>query len=123
MIEWVKLIIQLVFALTLIFSLMYLLTKLSGSKLDKINESKYITVIERTNISKDTSILLLKVGEKGYVISTANNNVEKLQEISKEEMTSIIEDKKRQKEVIAKGYESFINNIGIQLKKLRNKKD
>jgi flagellar protein FliO/FliZ len=123
MIESVKLIIQLVFALTLIFSLMYLLTKLSGSKLDKINESKYITVIERTNISKDTAILLLKVGEKGYVISAANNNVEKLQEISKEEMTSIIEEKKRQKEVIAKGYESFINNIGIQLKKLRNKKD
>lgn len=123
MIESIKLIIQLFFALTLIFSLMYLLRKLSGSKLDKINESKYITVIERTNISKDTAILLLKVGEKGYVISANNNNVEKLQEISKEEMISIIEEKKRQKEVIAKGYESFINNIVIELKKLRNKKD
>ena len=123
MIESVKLIIQLVFALTLVFSLMYLLTKLSGSKLEKINESKYITVIERTNISKDTAILLLKVGEKGYIISANNNNVEKLQEISKEEMISILESKKRQKEVIAKGYESFINNIGIELKKLRNKKD
>ena len=123
MIESIKLIIQLVFALTLIFSLMYLLMKLSGSKLEKFNESKYITVIERTNISKDTAILLLKVGEKGYVISANNNNVEKLQEISKEEMTSIIEEKKRQKEVIAKGYENFINNIVIELKKLRNKKD
>ncbi|WP_300380717.1 flagellar biosynthetic protein FliO [Clostridium sp.] len=123
MIELIKLIIQLVFALALIFLLMYLLTKLSGNKLDKINENKYITVIERTNISKDTSILLLKVGEKGYIISANNNNVGKLQEISKEEMTSIIDEKKRRKEVIAKGYESFINNIVIKLKNIRNKKD
>lgn len=121
--EWIKLIIQLVFALILIFSLMYLLTKLSGNKLAKINENKYITVIERTNISKDTSILLLKIGEKGYIMAANNNNLEKLQEISKEEMTSIIDEKKRRKEVIANSYESFINNIGIEIKKLINKKN
>lgn len=121
--EWIKLIIQLIFALILIFSLMYLLTKLSGNKLDKINENKYITVIERTNISKDTAILLLKIGEKGYIMTANNNNLEKLQEISKEEMISIIESKKRQKEVIANNYENFINNIVMKLKKFRNKKD
>lgn len=121
--ELFKLIIQLVFALTLIFSLLYLLTKLSGNKLNKINENKYITVIERTNISKDTAILLLKVGEKGYIIAANNNNVEKLQDISKEEMDSIIEAKKRNKEAIANSYESFISNIVIKLKKFRNKKD
>lgn len=123
MMEWLKLIIQLVFALTLIFSLMYLLTKISGNKLEKINENKYITVIERTNISKDVAILLLKVGEKGYVISASNNNVEKLEEISKEEMMNIVYTKKRNKEAIANSYESFINDISIKLKKLKNKKD
>ena len=123
MIEWIKLIIQLVFALILIFSLMYLLTKLTENKLSNINQNKYITIIERTNISKDASIILLKIGDKGYIISSNNNNVEKLQEVSKEEMISIIESKKRQKEVIANSYENFINNIVMKLKKFRNKKD
>lgn len=123
MIEWIKLIIQLVFALILIFSLMYLLTKLTENKLNNINQNKYITVIERTNISKDTSIVLLKIGEKGYVIFSNNNNVEKIQEVPKEEMISIIESKKRQKEIISNNYENFINNIVIKLKKFRNKKD
>ena len=123
MIEWIKLIIQLFFALILIFSLMYLLTKLTENKLSNINQNKYITIIERTNISKDASIILLKIGDKGYIISSNNNNVEKLQEVSKEEMISIIESKKRQKEVIANSYENFINNIVMKLKKFRNKKD
>lgn len=121
--EWVKLIIQLSFELIIIFSLMYLVVKISGKKLEKINQNKYITVIERTNISKETAILLLKVGEKGYLVAVNNNNIEKLEEISKEEMTNIINEKKKNKEAIAKSYEGFTNNILIKIKKLSSKED
>lgn len=108
--ELAVLMIKLLSALVVVFALMFILVKISNRKLDKLNEGKYIRVLERTNISKDNSIILLKIGKKGYVISSSNKGIEKLEEISEEEIAEIYENKEKQKEEITQQYEDFIKN-------------
>jgi len=119
--ELAVLMIKLLSALVVVFALMFILVKISNRKLDKLNEGKYIRVLERTNISKDNSIILLKIGKKGYVISSSNKGIEKLEEISEEEIAEIYENKEKQKEEISQQYEDFIKKLNLKVKKLKNK--
>ena len=80
--EYVYLIIKLILALIFVFGLMFLLAKLSNNQVDRMNNNRYIKVMEKTSISKDNSIMLLKIGEKGYVVASSNKGLEKLEEVS-----------------------------------------
>ncbi|GAA0085590.1 flagellar biosynthetic protein FliO [Clostridium sp. CTA-7] len=115
------LIFKLIFALIVVFGLMYLLFKIGGNKFYNANEGKYIKVLERTQISKETSILVLKVGKKGYIMSSSTNKTEKLDEISEEDILLIEEEKKRQKEEVNQQYEVAIKGLKSKINKLRNK--
>ncbi|NLL29530.1 MAG: flagellar biosynthetic protein FliO [Clostridiales bacterium] len=119
--ELAVLIIKLLLALVVVFGLMFLLVKLSNNKLNKINHGKYIKVLERTNLSKDNSIILLKVGKKGYIIGSSSKGIEKLEEISEEEIALIDENKEKQKEEINQQYEEIIKNLSSKFKKFKNR--
>lgn len=119
--ELAILMIKLLFALVVVFGLMFLLVKLSNNKLNKINHGKYIKVLERTNLSKDNSIILLKVGKKGYIIGSSSKGIEKLEEISEEEIALIDENKEKQKEEINQQYEEIIKNLSSKFKKFKNR--
>ncbi len=114
-------IIKLIFALVVVLGLMYLVFKISGNRLNKINEGKYIKVLEKVQISKDTSIVVLKIGKKGYIMSSSNNNTEKIDEISEEEILLLEEEKKIEKEKINQQYEVAIKGLKSKVNKLRNK--
>lgn len=119
--ELAILIIKLLLALVVVFGLMFLLVKLSNNKLNKINHGKYIKVLERTNLSKDNSIILLKVGKKGYIIGSSSKGIEKLEEISEEEIALIDENKEKQKEEINQQYEEIIRKVSLKFKKIKNR--
>lgn len=119
--ELAVLIIKLLLALVVVFGLMFLLVKLSNNKLNKINHGKYIKVLERTNLSKDNSIILLKVGKKGYIIGSSSKGIEKLEEISEEEIALIDENKEKQKEEINQQYEEIIRKVSLKFKKIKNR--
>lgn len=119
--ELAILIIKLLLALVVVFGLMFLLVKLSNNKLNKINHGKYIKVLERTNLSKDNSVILLKVGKKGYIIGSSSKGIEKLEEISEEEIALIDENKEKQKEEINQQYEEIIKNLSSKFKKFKNR--
>ncbi|WP_418223642.1 flagellar biosynthetic protein FliO [Clostridium isatidis] len=119
--ELAVLMIKLLFALIVVFGLMFILIKISNSKLNKINQGKYIKVLERTNISKDNAIILLKIGNKGYVIGSSSKGIEKIEEISEEEIAVIDKNKEKQKEEVNQQYEEFIKKFNLKLKKLKNK--
>jgi flagellar protein FliO/FliZ len=114
-------IFNLIFALVVVLGLMYLLFKISSNRLHKVNEGKYIKVLERVQISKESSIIVLKVGKKGYVMSSSSNRTEKLDEISEEDILLIEEEKKRQKEEVNQQYEVAIKGLKSKINKLRNK--
>ncbi|MFW2487103.1 flagellar formation protein [Clostridium chromiireducens] len=101
-------IMQLVFALGVTIGLMFLSFRLMGSKFNMINNNKYIKVIERVQITKENAILIVKIGEQGYVMTSSAGHMEKLSELSKEEISIIEQDKKKAAEEITNYYKDLL---------------
>ncbi|OPJ64493.1 FliO/MopB family protein [Clostridium chromiireducens] len=101
-------IMQLIFALGVTIGLMFLSFRLMGSKFNVINNNKYIKVIERVQITKENAILIVKIGEQGYVMTSSAGHMEKLSELSKEEMSIIEQDKKKAAEEITNYYKDLL---------------
>ncbi len=96
--EFLGMIVRLVLALVFTLGLMFLSFKLMGKKIDATNNNKYIKVIERVQITKENAILIVKIGEKGYVMTSTAGHMEKISELSEEEIRIIEEAKKRASE-------------------------
>ena len=105
--------VQLILALGVTLGLMFLTFKLMGKKVNSINNGKFVKVIERVQVSKENTILVVKVGKKGYVMTSSTGNMGKLSELSEEEIDLIEEDKKKAAEEITENYK----NLMIQSKK------
>ena len=125
--EFFKMFMQLLIALGITLGIMFLSYRILGTKVDRINDNKYIKVIERTQITKDNVILVVKVGKKGYVMMTSGNSVEKLSELSEEEINEIEEKKKKSNQEVIDGYNRLIsvskNNVSKILKNIRSKEE
>lgn len=107
--EFIYMIIKLVFALIVVIGLLFIVSKTSFAKINSINDKRYIKVLERVQISKDTYISVVKIGKKAHVISTSSGNVEKIQELSPEEVLEIERAKKDQIDEIEKRYLNTLN--------------
>ena len=70
--------------------------KLSKLNSDNINKHKYVKVLERTNLNKDTSIFVLEIGDEGCVLASSPSKIEKLKELNEEEISEIYEMKQIQ---------------------------
>lgn len=107
--EFIYMIIKLVFALIVVIGLLFIVSKTSFAKINSINDKRYIKVLERVQISKDTYISVVKIGKKAHVISTSSGNVEKIQELSPEEVLEIERAKKDQIDEMEKRYLNTLN--------------
>ena len=105
--------VKLILALGVTLGLMFLTFRLMGKKVDSINNGKYVKVIERVQVSKENTILVVKVGKKGYVMTSTTGHMGKLSELSEEEIGLIEEEKKKAAEEIIENYK----NLMIQSKK------
>jgi flagellar protein FliO/FliZ len=85
---WI-LILKIILFLPLILLLMYLSLKYGGNKLQKLQDGKYMKILDRIALSKDNSIVVVKIGEKAYAISSSSKKIEILFEIPKEEIITI----------------------------------
>ena len=115
--EFLGMFAQLILALGVTLGLMFLSFKVMGSKFNVINNNKYIKVIERVQVTKENAILIVKIGETGYVMPSSEGHMEKLSELSKEEINVIEQDKKQAAEEMAKYYGDLL----IQSKKTFSK--
>lgn len=114
--EFVIYIIKMIFALAFILALMVLALKYSNKGISKITNKRYVKVVDRMQISKDTYIVILKVGQSGMVLLTNPGHTEKLQEISLEEIEEI--EKNR-----IESYENMTNIFNKFISKLKSKED
>ena len=118
---------KLLIALGITLGIMFLSYRVLGTKVENINNNKYIRVIERTQISKDSAILVVRAGKKGYVLMSSGNNVEKLSELSQEEIHEIEENKKKSNQEIIEGYNKLIsiskNNVSKLLRNMGSKEE
>lgn len=113
MLEVFLIIIKLICSLIIILALIYLSYKISNDKLSKYTQSKYIKVLERTQISKEAYILVVKAGEKGYILSVTNNNVEKLNELTKDEILSLEKSKEKEIELVNSRVNRILDKVKI----------
>lgn len=100
--------LQLILALGVTLGLMFLTFKLMGPKLNSINNSKYVKVIERVQVSKENTILVVKIGKKGYVMTSTTGHMGKLSELSEDEINLIEEEKKKATEDITENYKKLM---------------
>ena len=105
--EFWFMLIKIIIFLPLILCLIYLFIKYGGNKLQNIQSGKYIKVIERVSLSKENNLLVLKIGKKGYVLSSTHGKVEIMMELSEDELLKVesnnsIKEYKNIKEVIEK---------------------
>lgn len=106
--EFLGMIVQLILALGVTLGLMFLSFKLMGTKLNAINNNKYIKVIERVQVTKENAMLIVKIGKKGYIMTSTAGRMEKLSELSEDEINDIEEDKKKAAQEIAENYNKLI---------------
>lgn len=84
-----EMIIRFIIFFPIIILLIYVSLKYGGSKFQSMQNGNYIKVLEKTPLSKDTSLLIVKIGLKGYVISSTAAKTEILMEISDDELDSL----------------------------------
>ncbi|MDP4177054.1 MAG: flagellar biosynthetic protein FliO [Bacillota bacterium] len=106
-------ILKLLICIPFVILLIYLSLKVGGNKLQNIQNGKYIKILERIQVSKENYLLVVRLGEKAYVMSSTNNKIETISELTEEEFQKITSSIKMPE---FKNFNVFFNNI-------RNKKE
>lgn len=86
---WITLLKILVF-FPFIIALILILGKI-GSKFNLGTNNKFMKVLERLPLSKDNSLLVVKIGDKAYLISSSQGKTEILRELEPSELEKINE--------------------------------
>lgn len=79
--------------LPFIVFLIYIVLKYGGGNLQKLQNGKYLKIIERVPLSKDSSLVVVKMGGRAYVVSSTAHRVEILRELEEEETFELSESK------------------------------
>lgn len=95
--------------------------RLSKTNIGNIGLNKYTKVLERTTLSKDTDVFVLKIGDEGCVIVSSSSSIEKIKELSKEEISNI-EGLKEESKVKLKSFNEKMNLVRKK-SELKEKKD
>ncbi|GAA0125347.1 flagellar biosynthetic protein FliO [Clostridium sp. CTA-19] len=106
--EIIKSFLQLIIFLPCILILIYLLGRVT-SKIYVTPPGKYMKVIEKLSLSKEGSILIVKIGEKVCVVSSTNNEIRILRELDGDEI-KILEEKSNNYEESIKKYSDIWKN-------------
>lgn len=120
-------IIRIIGGLIVVLGLMVITLKYTRQGIKKSTSKKYIKIVDRTQISKDNFIVVVRTGEEGMVILTAPGHIEKLKDLSKEEMDKIETDNEEYLKEMTQIYDKFINSAKEKLHstitKIKSKED
>ncbi|MGL5152452.1 MAG: FliO/MopB family protein [Clostridium sp.] len=113
--------IKLIFALAFVLGLLLITLKFAGKGYGNINSNKHIKIVDRVQLGKDSFVTVLKVGEKGYLLSNSPSKTEVLDTLDKDEIQVIEEEKRKSAENISGMYDKFIATCGNRAKALLGK--
>ncbi|RDY24540.1 flagellar biosynthesis protein FliZ [Romboutsia maritimum] len=85
--------------------------KVSRANLENLSIYKYTKVIDRTSLNKDTNVFVLKIGDEGCVIVSSSSSIEKIKDLSSEEV-KVIEERNNRKNL-------KVNNFKLNKIKLK----
>lgn len=107
-------ILKIIIFLPFIILLIYLSLKVGGKKLQNIQNGSHMKVIERVQVSKENTLLLVKIGDRGYIMSSSPQGITTLEEISKDELNEIQEKKAREAKENTEEIKKLLNKISIK---------
>jgi len=87
--QFLWMLFKIIIFLPFILLLIYISIKYGGNKLQNIQNGRYIKILERAAISKENFLLVVKIGEKGYVMSSANGKLEIVLELDEKEILKV----------------------------------
>ena len=108
---------KIIIFLPFIIFLIYFSLKVGGEKLGSLQNGKYMKVLDRLPLTKDNSILAVKIGEKGYIISSTQGKIEILLSLQEEELKKL-EESKKEFELLLRKKEKKEEKIWNKRKKL-----
>ena len=111
--EFIYMLLKIIVLLPFIIMLIYFSFKYGGKKLETIQNGRYFKVLERITISKDNYLLVVKMGEKAYIMCSTAKSIEILKEITEDELDMIEKSKEIQE----------FKSVKELLKKLKEKKE
>ena len=79
-------IVKLFVALPVVLILAYISLKLGNNYMLKASMGRNMKIVERISLSNKSSLNIIKVGEKYYLIGASENNTQILKELSSEEI-------------------------------------
>ena len=106
-------VINLIVFVPITIALIILTIKLSNINIGRFSENKYVKVLEKSNLNKDTDIFILKIGDEGCVLVSSPSNTYKVKELTKEEIKAI--------EIKNKEIKESYKNVKIKLKDFKFK--
>ncbi|ADK14101.1 MULTISPECIES: flagellar biosynthetic protein FliO [Clostridium] len=129
--QFMWMIFRTVIALLFVIFLIYISAKYGGEKLKNVQKGKFIRIMEREQLSKENSLLVVKIGEKMHVVSSASGKIEIIYELNEEEVSefknrSTIPEYKNLKDFYTRsGMEQLVKRASgkLTLKKLIDKKE
>ncbi|WP_259472636.1 flagellar biosynthetic protein FliO [Clostridium estertheticum] len=85
---WI-LMVKIIIFLPFILFMLYLSLKYGGTKLRKLQDGRYMRILDRISLSKENSIAVVKIGDKAYAVSSSLNDIKILFELPSEEIIKI----------------------------------
>lgn len=79
-------IFKLIFYIVLFMALMLFTfygTKFIAGNLQKINKSKYVTILDRIKVSENLDITLVEINDEVHIIASGNGSIEQIDKIDK----------------------------------------
>jgi flagellar protein FliO/FliZ len=87
--QFLGMLLKIIIFLPFILLLIYISIKYGGNKLQDMQNGRYIKILERAAISKENALLVVKIGEKGYVMSSASGKIEVVSELDEKEILKV----------------------------------
>lgn len=106
-----KYIINLIVFVPFTIALIIITMRLSKSSINGLVKNKYVKVLEKTSLNKDTDIYVLKVGNEGCVIVSSPTKTDTIKELTNQQIEEI---ETKQEEV-----KNNSRNIELKIKNLK----
>lgn len=93
--EFIKYILNLIFVVPVVLLLFFIAIKLGKTSFTKMGMYNHVSILEKVNLTKDSSIVVLKIGQEGRVGILSASGFETIQKLDYEELKEV-ESKKNQ---------------------------
>ncbi|MBN4049322.1 flagellar biosynthetic protein FliO [bacterium AH-315-N14] len=87
--EFWTLLFKIIIFLPFILFILYLSLRYGGNKLQKLQNGRYMKVLDRIALSKENSIIVVKIGEKAFAVSSSSKEINILFELPEGEISRV----------------------------------